>query len=185
MICLKLRYCKHLPSVFAIFFISGLWMLSGCSGDDATGPATTQVEKISIFPKEITLESEEQIDFSVFALTASGDTVDTDEIDVEWQWWSTDPDVFDVESGGLATGHSSGEAFCVVEATVTVSQAIAKEMDIRYAGIGFNGGKKEKQEIKSMKLLPEKPDHLEFVNFALKEKRLRFTGRDSAIVFVF
>lgn len=160
-------------------------MLIGCSGDDSTGPSTPQVEEISIFPEEASIEAEEQIDFSVYALTASGDTVDTDEIDIEWQWWSTDPDVFEVEPGGLATGHSSGEAFCVVEATVSVSQSIAEELDIRYAGIGFNGNKKESSEIKSMKLLPEDPERLDNGKAALKENRLRFTGRDSAIVFVF
>ncbi len=160
-------------------------MLSGCSGDDSTGPDTPQVDEIAISPEEAMLETDEQIDFSVVALTASGDTVDTDEIDIEWQWWSTDPDVFDVEPGGLATGHSSGEAFCVVEATVSVSQNIAEELDIRYAGIGFNGNKKEKTEIKNMELLPEDPERLENIKSAVNENRLRFTGRDSAIVFVF
>lgn len=125
------------------------------------------------------------MNFSVFALTASGDTIDTDEIDIEWQWWSTDPEVFDVEPGGLATGKSSGEAFCVVEATVSVSQNIAEEMDIRYAGFALSGNKNKGADKNNIKLLPEEPEHLKNIRSALKETRLRFTGRDSAIVFVF
>lgn len=160
-------------------------MLSGCSGDNSTGPDTPQVSEISISPKEVTLQEDEQADFSVFALTETGDTVDTDEIDIEWQWWSSDPDIFTVESGGLATGQSTGEAFCVVEATVSVSQNIMEEPVIRYAGINFNVNRKERKKAKSLKLLLDDPDLLEVNKAALKKKRLRFTGRDSAIVFVF
>lgn len=183
--CIKLRYCKSVYSVLAIFFILGLWVFSGCSGEDATGPEPPQVAKITIFPDEATLETGGQIDFSVFALTESGDTVNTDEIDIEWQWWSTDPDVFDVEPGGLATGQSSGEAFCVVEATVSVSQSIAEELDIDYAGFVLNSNKKGNTEVKNMKLILEDSERLENEKAALKENRLRFVGRDSAIVFVF
>lgn len=160
-------------------------MLIGCSGDSSTGPSDPQVSEISIFPKETTLEAGDQVDFSVFALTEAGDTINTDEIDIEWQWWSTDPDVFTVEPGGLATGQSTGEAFCVVEATVSVSQNISDKLDIRYAGINFNVNKDERTETKSLKLLLEDSDLLEVDKAALKKNRLRFTGRDSAIVFIF
>lgn len=183
MMYLNFRLCKSAYSVLTVYFILSLCMLGGCSEDNSTGPDTPQVTKISISPDEATLETGEQIDFSVLALTETGDTVDTDEIDVEWQWWSTDPDVFDVEPGGLATGHNSGEAFCVVEATVSVSHNIAEELDIRYAGIGSNGNKKA--EIKSMKLSLDDSELLEIEKAAFKNKKLRFVGRDSAIVFVF
>lgn len=183
--CIKIQYFKSMHTVLAVFLIVGLGMLSGCSGEDSTGPDSPQVAEISISPEEAAIEPEEQIDFSVFALTETGDTVDTDDIDIEWQWWSTDPDVFDVEPGGLATGKNSGEAFCVVEATVSVSQSIAEEMDIRYAGFAFSGNKNKETEKKNIKLLLDESDRLENKKATLKENRLRFTGRDSAIVFVF
>lgn len=185
MMCIKLRFPESVYSVLAVFLIVGLWLLGGCSDDNSTGPVTPQVAKISISPEEATLETEEQIDFSVFALTENGDTIDTDDIDIEWQWWSTDPNVFDVEPGGLATGKNSGEAFCVVEATVSVSQSIAEERDIRYAGFAFSGNKKKGTDKNNIKLLLDESERLENKKAAFKENRLRFTGRDSAIVFVF
>lgn len=178
------RFCKRTRLIVGFLLVSGFWILNGCSGDNSTGPDTSQVADITISPDEAAMESGEQIDFSVFALTESGDTVNTDEIDIEWQWWSTDPDVFDVEPGGLATALNSGEAYCVVEATVSVSQRITDEMDIYYAGIVFNGKVDHEANKKSMTLLPEEPERFENVKTAFK-KKLRFVGRDSAFVFVF
>lgn len=185
MVYANFRLYKRAFFVLTLFLILSLCFLSGCSEDNSTGPDTPQITKITISPGEAALEAGDQIDFSVYALTEVGDTVNTDEIDIDWQWWSTDPDVFTVEQGGLATGQNTGEAFCVVEATVSVSQSIAEDLDIQYAGIGLNGNEKENTELKNMKLLLKNTERLENVNAVVKKNRLRFVGRDSAIVFVF
>ena len=171
-------------NTFKITLVSLVLTMIACSSDDTIGPDIPQVTEIAISPKEVELEVGEQIDFSVVALTATGDTVDTDEIDIEWEWWSTSTDVFTVEPGGLATAHNPGEAFCVVEATVEISQNVAEDLDIHFAGIGFHWNKKDETQTKSLELLP-KIDFMEIEMAALKKNKLRFGGRDTGIVVVF
>jgi hypothetical protein len=72
----------------------------------------------------------EQQDFSAFLISASGDTVN-EELEVEWNWYSSNPDVFTVEAGGIATGHDEGEAHCIVEASTENSKIVAK---MRFVG---------------------------------------------------
>jgi hypothetical protein len=78
------------------------------------------VERVVIEPDSATMEVGEQLQFNAFLLTAEGDTVDPAGLNVEWNWFSTDTQVFSVIDGGLASAHSPGEEFCVVEATILV-----------------------------------------------------------------
>jgi hypothetical protein len=97
-----------------------LLLLAGC--DTVTEPRDHQVESIVISPGTASMAVGEQTEFSAFAVTAEGDTVDTSDFDVQWAWWSTDPDVFTVDEHGTAVGHSPGEEYCVVEATILVGK---------------------------------------------------------------
>lgn len=126
-----------------IFIFVGLLTFIGCSDNGtATDPDEEDVDvsKVVIEPQEATFEVGEQQEFTAFLISATGDTVDNEELDINWNWFSSDPDVFTVEDGGTATGHNEGEAFCIVEAELENTKVAAK---------------------------------------------LRFTGRDSAIVFLF
>ncbi len=101
----------------AIAFVMML-VFSGCGDDDdPAGPQTQEVVDVIISPDSAEFSVGEQMQFSAFVLTDEGDTVATEDLDVEWEgeWWSSDPEVFTVEDNGLATGQNSGEAFCVVE----------------------------------------------------------------------
>lgn len=157
-----------------------LIITTACSEGDTTSSQIVQVSSISIHPQVAEFRVGEETNFSVFALTATGDTIDTNEIDIEWQWWSSNPDVFTVEAGGLATGQNQGEAFCIVEATVVFSEGEIPDIDVMYATIGAD----RLNQNRTMKLKAEVAEFYKSENVAMK-KRLRFTGRDSAFVFVF
>ena len=164
--------------------VIGFTILQSCSSDDTTGSQSPQVSQISIHPQEASTEVGQQIDFSVVALTATGEVIDTDEINIEWQWWSTDTDVFTVEQGGLATAQNPGEAYCMIEAVVDVTQRATEEMDVIYASFSFGQGSKSNVQSLKLELADEVAEYYDTEHVAMK-KRLRFTGRDSAIVFVF
>lgn len=170
--CKGTLFCIIVGLVFTAFI--------GCSSDEPTGTEPPQVSEIRIFPENATLEVDEQIDFSVAALSATGDTIHIDEIDIEWQWWSSDSDVFTVEAGGLATGQNPGEAYCVVEATVSFSQGETPDSDVILIYAAFGSGLINQK----MTLETEVAEIYKSENIAMK-KRLRFTGRDSAFVMVF
>jgi hypothetical protein len=112
------RSIKSYGIYIMVAVIAGALTLKGCSDDD--NDVAPRVDEIAIHPESASFGVGEQQEFSAFFLTAAGDTVDVADLDVELQWWSTDPDVFTVVAGGTATGHDSGEAFCVVQATVFV-----------------------------------------------------------------
>lgn len=89
-----------------------------------------EVSEVVIEPQNATFEVGEQQDFSAFLISATGDTVNED-FDINWNWYSSDPDVFTVEDGGTATGHNEGEAHCIVEASTKNSKIVAK---MRFVG---------------------------------------------------
>ena len=107
--------------------IMGFLVLVGCDNNDVTGPEDEDhgVEDIVIEPQSVEFEVGTQQAFEAFLLDAEGDTVDPSEIEgfnIQWEWWSTDTEVFVVEqdgSGGIATSENSGEAYCVIEVTIT------------------------------------------------------------------
>jgi len=179
----------HLFQTYSILFLATLFtgsmILSSCSGDDSTGPQNPQIVDIAITPDNATFAVGEQQDFSVVALTATGDTVDTAELDIELQWWSTDNDVFTVEPGGLATGHNQGEAYCIVEAIINVSQHTTDLPDklIVQAGILTDG--QTRYQTQNLALSAGDEDVITKLETISINSMLRFTGRDSAFVMVF
>ena len=105
--------------------------LTGCDDDNATGTEEEDISQaeVVIEPQNVTLEVDEEVDFSAFVVNASGDTIN-DELDIDWNWYSSDPDVFTVLNNGTATGHNPGEAFCIVEASTANSKIVAKMVPI-------------------------------------------------------
>lgn len=162
--------------IIALAFV-GMLMFSGCDGDETTGPPSHQVVEIAISPDTAAFDEGDQVEFSVLALTATGDTVDTEELDIEWEWWSSEPEVFTVAEGGVATGQNTGEAYCIVEAVIEdgSNATTLSDESIDVAGFVPDGQgliSTGNEEITS------------FNNIAFK-KRMRFVGRDSAFVMVF
>jgi hypothetical protein len=90
----------------------------GCSSDDVAGTDGHGVVDLRIEPQEATFSAEEQEQFQALLLDADGNAVDPEGLDVTWEWWSSDTEVFTVEPGGLATGQAAGEAYCIIEVTV-------------------------------------------------------------------
>ncbi len=133
-----IRSIKEISFVIILFIFMGAIMFSGCDKDDDTEPQNDQIEHIVIIPQSASIAVGEQLEFSTAGITADGDTIETSGMDLglEWNWWSTDPDVFTVDNDGIATGQNPGEAFCILD-------------------------------------------------FAEATSRLKFTGRDSAVVFIF
>jgi hypothetical protein len=120
-----------------IFIFAGLLTFNSCSDNGtATGPDDEEIEvsEVVIEPQNVTFGVGEQQEFSAFLISATGDTVN-DEFEVEWNWFSSDQDVFTVEAGGTATGHNPGEAFCIVEAE-TVSEKMKSAM--KFVPIGLD-----------------------------------------------
>lgn len=171
--------------VLIAFASSSIWLFNSCSGDDSTGPQNPQIVDIAITPDNATFAVGEQQDFSVVALTATGDTVDTADLDIELQWWSTDNDIFTVEPGGLATGHNQGEAYCMVEAIINVSQHTTDLPDklIVQAGILTDG--QTRYQTQNLTLSAGDEDVIKKLETISINSMLRFTGRDSAFVMVF
>jgi len=120
--------CTVNNQALLIFTFVGLLILISCSGEESSvGPEDEEVEiaEVVIKPKNVAFEVGEEYDFSAFLISASGDTVN-DKFEIDWNWYSSDPDVFTVESGGTATGHNSGEAHCIVEVSTDNSKIVAK-----------------------------------------------------------
>lgn len=176
MIIVQTRLIQTTGIIFMQLAVLGLLLFSGCGGDDATGPQSPQVVDVAISPENAEIPVGEDFEFSAFALTATGDTVDVADLDIEWQWWSDDPDVFTVEPGGMATGHNAGEAYCIVEATIEVGFNFSQK-DVSFAAIGFSSDGQDIIQIVN-------PEMSVIENISSKN-RLRFTGRDSAFVMVF
>ncbi len=105
--------CFFLPAL-----VAGLFIHAGCSSDDVAGTDGHGVVDLRIEPQEATFSAEEQEQFQALLLDADGNAVDPEGLDVTWEWWSSDTEVFTVEPGGLATGQSAGEAYCIIEVTV-------------------------------------------------------------------
>lgn len=100
--------------------LTGALVLIGCDSNDVSEEPEVEIAAVAITPDSASIEVGESVDFSVVALTASGDTIpdaDLRDADLDIEWWSTDTDVFTVEAGGIATGQTSGTALCMVEAT--------------------------------------------------------------------
>lgn len=179
----KIRFFQTFGISVIVMVFAGMLIFSNCSGDEPTGPQNPQIVEVAISPKNAELEVGEELEFSAFALTAAGDTVDISDLDIEWQWWSDDPDVFTVEPGGFATAQSPGEAYCIVEATIEVGLNL-NQKDVSFAGFGFISKRQNRIPIDNLELSLEDRVISGFNNISFK-KSMRFTGRDSAFVMVF
>jgi plastocyanin len=104
-------HIDHLRAFIMALALTGALVLAGCDSTDAN--EEPQIETLVISPSNVSIEVGEQVNFSVAALTASGDTVR----DLDLRWWSSDPDVFTVDGNGMATGQAPGDAFCKAEVT--------------------------------------------------------------------
>lgn len=153
---MKLKSIQTFGSFLMISIYVSL-ILGGCSSDDDTQPIEHPIVSFVIFPESASFGVGDQLEFFAFALDANGDTVDIEDLEVEWEWWSSDPDVFTVEEDGTATGVNPGEAYCVVEATVLDYAANFTEQDLQPSA-------------RTMRK---------------NELNASFTGRDSAFVFIF
>jgi hypothetical protein len=180
----KARLTKTTSLFFLQLAVIGLLIFTSCSGDDTTASQSPQVAEIAISPDSAELEAGEQLQFEVFALSATGETIDASELDIEWEWWSTDPEVFTVEAGGLATGQNPGEAYCMIEATVGVSRDFNEMPDKLIVRAGYGQDDKVRFQTVNLELSAENNEISAFENVALKN-RLRFVGRDSAFVMIF
>lgn len=109
------------------------------TGCDSNGSANEEdavdepeIASVAISPDSVSIAVGEQVDFSAVALTASGDTVQDADLDVEW--WSTDPAVFTVDNDGLATGQDSGKAFCMIEMSDEVTNTSIHSKGAKFVG---------------------------------------------------
>ena len=114
--------------LLTLVFIGAL-MLTGC--DSHEDNLDTEIEGIAISPDTVSIEVGERMDFTVVALTASGDTVR--DASLALTWWSTDPSVFTVD-GNTATGRQTGTAYCMVEANNDALSATASNRVRRFVG---------------------------------------------------
>jgi hypothetical protein len=117
MIIVMTRLNQTSAILIMVFTFVGTVIFSSCESDDDVEPQNDEIDQIIIVPRGASIAVGEQFEFSAVGLTATGDTIERADLDLdhEWIWWSTDPDVFTVEDNGIATGHTPGEAFCVLE----------------------------------------------------------------------
>ena len=104
--------------------------LAGC---DATNPSDDEeAAEVVIVPDSASLAVGDEVDFAVVAVTASGDTIR--DVSASLRWWSTDPSVFTVGSGGLARAQQTGVALCKVEVAGETSGKRAASALRRFTG---------------------------------------------------
>ena len=132
MIYSKTHFSRTSGFLVTFILIAGI-LNTGCEDNNPTESEEDNLEgaEVVIEPQNVSIDVNEQIDFSAFVVSASGDTVN-EEFNFQWNWYSSDPEVFTVQSNGTATGHHSGEAFCIVEASTGSEKIRAK---LRYVGL--------------------------------------------------
>jgi len=116
-----------LISTFVIFLFMASILTFGCGGDDVTGPLDGHgVVEVVVEPREAEVEVGDFQEFEALLKDAHGNTVDPSELDgfdIVWEYWSTDTNVFSFfeqdGSTAIGTGEYSGEAFCIIEVTIT------------------------------------------------------------------
>jgi hypothetical protein len=116
------RSIRETSFIIILLAFMGIIVFSGCDKDDDAEPQNDQIEQILIIPQNASIAVGEQLEFSTVGVTADGDTVPTAGMGLEWNWWSTDTDVFTVDNDGVATGQNPGEAFCILDFNEATSQ---------------------------------------------------------------
>ena len=129
----KHQFFRPLQLLIISITLVSMLITFGCDDDNSTGSVPEGLEgaEVVIEPQDVSLEVDEQVDFSAFVVSASGDTVN-DEFNFSWNWYSSNPEVFTVQNNGTATGQNPGEAFCIVEASTGSAKIRAK---LRYVGL--------------------------------------------------
>ena len=113
---MRRRKAKFLRRLGILLMSLSVLMFTGCEDEEENQDPT--VEGVVISPAEAAFNIGENRNFSASLITESGDTMDVDNPDIEWKWWSSDTTVFTVDESGAAKGRSQGEAFCIVEVTI-------------------------------------------------------------------
>lgn len=114
--------------LISVLVFAGLVTPGSCDKEDDSDTNGVEIEKIAIIPEDAAMAIGEQEDFSAYALTTSGEKLYFDELDVESHWWSSDTTVFTVQTNGVATGKKQGEAYCILEATVSLKSGQLKAL---------------------------------------------------------
>ena len=113
--------------IFLQLIVVGLLVFSACDGSDVTGTNDAEghgVVEVTFGEDSITLNVGDQQELSVVLLNAEGEIVDPADLEgyeIEWDWWSTNTDVFTVVQegrNGTVTAHDEGEEYCIVEVTI-------------------------------------------------------------------
>ncbi|NBC65875.1 MAG: hypothetical protein GVY07_09510 [Bacteroidetes bacterium] len=130
MIYSKTQFFKTTGFSVIIILITGMLNI-GCEDNNPTESGEDELKgaEVIIEPQNVSMEVDEQVDFAAFVVSASGDTVNED-FNIQWNWYSSNPEVFTVQNNGIATGQNSGEAFCIVEASTGNSKIVAKMVPI-------------------------------------------------------
>lgn len=121
-----------LKSTIIICALSGVLISNGCDDENSTGSTSEGLNsaEVVIEPENASFEYTDEQDFSAYVISASGDTI-SEEFDIQWEWYSSNPNVFTVEDNGVAKGKNPGEAFCIVEASTGSAKITAK---LRFVG---------------------------------------------------
>lgn len=130
----------NLRIVLGAIVVASLSALVGCDSNDTSDPPEVEIAQVAISPDSATIEVGEQAEFSALAVSAAGDTIAIPEGRLEWEWISSDPDVFTVDENGTASGQSPGEEYCIIDATLVegLSGSAEATVDLRAAS-GFVG----------------------------------------------
>lgn len=130
MIYSKTQFFKTTGFSVIIILIAGMLNI-GCEDNNPTESEEDELKgaEVVIEPQNVSMEVDQQVNFSAFVVSASGDTVN-EEFNFQWNWYSSNPEVFTVQNNGTATGQNSGEAFCIVEASTGNNKIVAKMVPI-------------------------------------------------------
>lgn len=115
--------------VLNLAILAVTFALFSCDSNDPAGTdPEPEIAEVRMLPDSVEIEVGDQMDFSLVALTATGDTVRNANLDVTW--WSTDSTVFTVENDGLATAQDTGSAWCMAD-VIELSKSAAS---LRFTG---------------------------------------------------
>lgn len=127
----KHRFPNFLLFITLVFF--PLLMSSSCKDNNSVSSSEDDEldeARVVIEPENASFEYTNEQDFSAYVISASDDTVNED-FNLNWNWYSSDPNVFTVQNNGAAKGQNPGEAYCIVEASTESGKIAAK---LRFTG---------------------------------------------------